>query len=158
VAPCPVGGALARLTDRGQAEDSRARNGNRISAKQLAVVLVERFAQASKEATIPLAVAEAVAEQHPDRRRALGREVGQGDRDELFSDTFGRIFGAVVNPLRNHVVGQHQPPKQRRVIVQAARLWRPSQRTKRRDEVEFAGHRWPVVTPARPSRRRRAGR
>src|SRR3546814_18832411 len=51
---------------------------------------------------------QAVAEQHPDRHRALCRKVGEIHRDELPRDVLRAFVGKEMHPFEDHVMGDRK--------------------------------------------------
>ena len=106
-------GAPAGIDDRVAAEQRQAEGGRAPCPSP------------SAKARSQSLVAERVAEQHADRPRALGGEVGQVHRDQLPGDVAGRIVGQIVDALDDHVVGEDErlaaDLEHRRVVEQAAR-------------------------------------
>ena len=98
---------------------------HRVAAEQRYGKAVDRLLQPFDKGRVPLvASGAAITEQHAQRLRALGREIGQVHRDQLPGD-IGRIgVGQKMDALDHHVVRHHQlvPPERhhRDIVGQAA--------------------------------------
>ena len=66
----------------------------------------QRFLQSGEEPGIVLT--EHVAQQHPQRLRAFGGEIGHVGRDQFPGDVGGVLAGEEVHALGHGVMGQHQ--------------------------------------------------
>ena len=68
----------------------------------------ERRGEAVERRPGPSRVAEGEAEQHAQRPRALGGEIGEIHRDQLPGDVAGGSSGRIMDALDDHVVGEDQ--------------------------------------------------
>ena len=129
--------------DRGQAEHPRRRRHG-VAAEQGQAERRERGAQALGERLVPAFVAQGEAEQHAQRPRALGGEVGEVHRDQLPGDVRRRVAGQIVDALDDHVVGQNQGfaahLQHRAIVVEASRRRIERERAQGLDEGGFGAY------------------
>src|SRR4051812_29935985 len=98
---------LAGMADRSQSKDARSPVGerDRIAPDQRQAIAFARRFDSSEERKFPLSrAADGEREKSRRRRRALGRKVGQIDRDQLPPDARGRVGAEEMHALGNGVM------------------------------------------------------
>ena len=128
--------------NRGQTKHLRAVAGHRIAAQQRRAKSGERLRQPGEKAGI--AGPQHIAEQHPERLRAFGGEVGHVYRHQLPGD-IGRVLpGEEMHPLDHRIMGKHERLaanlEHRAVVIQPARGGMLRETAQGFDEGELGGH------------------